>query len=143
MTANSTQGSCAVSANKEKVTCKLGTIGVTVSPIYSPSGPVYTPGAASVTIQVVAPKKAGTITNSASVAGDQKDPNAKNNSAKATTRVVGAKGPAPKPKAATCRGQRVTFLGTRGADMIRGTAGRDVISARAGSDRIMTGGGGI
>jgi uncharacterized repeat protein (TIGR01451 family) len=141
VSANSTQGSCTISSNKRKVTCKLGTIGVTVGPSYSPSGPVYTPGAASITIQVVAPKKAGSITNSASVTGDQKDPKAGNNSASATTRVVKAKAPGPKPKGATCRGQRVTILGTLGADVLRGTAGRDVVSARAGSDRIVTLGG--
>jgi uncharacterized repeat protein (TIGR01451 family) len=135
-----TQRSCTVSANKRKVTCALGTIGVTVGPNYSPSGPVYTPGVASITIQVAAPSKAGTITNSASVGGAQKDPSPKNNSATATTRVVKAKAP-PKPRAATCHGQRVTLLGTIGADVLRGTAGRDVVSARAGNDRIVTLGG--
>ena len=135
-----TQGSCAVSANKRKVTCTLGTIGVTVGPSYTPSGPVYIPGLASITIQVVAPGTAGTITNSASVGGAQKDPKPKNNSATATTRVVKAKAP-PKAKAATCHGQKVTLLGTFGADVLTGTAGRDVVSARAGSDRIVTLGG--
>jgi uncharacterized repeat protein (TIGR01451 family) len=135
-----TQGSCAVSANKRKVTCKLGTIGVTVGPSYTPTGPIYIPGVASITIQVAAPSKAGTITNSASVGGAQKDPNPRNNSATATTRVVKAKAP-PKPRAATCHGQRVTLLGTVGADVLRGTAGRDVVSARAGNDRIVTLGG--
>jgi uncharacterized repeat protein (TIGR01451 family) len=135
-----TQRSCTVSANKRKVTCALGTIGVTVAPNYTPSGPVYIPGVASITIQVTAPSAAGTITNSASVGGAQKDPNTKNNSATATTRVVKAKVP-PKPRAATCHGQRVTLLGTIGADVLRGTAGRDVVSARAGNDRIVTLGG--
>ena len=135
-----TQRSCTVSANKRKVTCALGTIGVTVGPNYTPSGPVYIPGVASIAIQVTAPSKAGTITNSASVGGAQKDPNPKNNSATATTRVVKAKAP-PKPRAATCHGQRVTLLGTIGADVLRGTAGRDVVSARAGNDRIVTLGG--
>jgi uncharacterized repeat protein (TIGR01451 family) len=135
-----TQGSCAAGANKRKVTCALGTIGVTVGPNYTPSGPVYIPGVASIAIQVAAPSKAGTITNSASVVGAQKDPKTKNNSATATTRVVKAKVP-PKPRAATCHGQRVTLLGTIGADFLRGTAGRDVVSARGGNDRIVTMGG--
>jgi uncharacterized repeat protein (TIGR01451 family) len=135
-----TQGNCTAGANKRKVTCALGTIGVTVGPNYTPSGPVYIPGVASITIQVVAPSKAGTITNSASVVGAQKDPRTKNNSATATTRVVKAKVP-PKPRAATCHGQRVTLLGTVGADFLRGTPGRDVVSARGGNDRIVTLGG--
>jgi uncharacterized repeat protein (TIGR01451 family) len=135
-----TQGSCAAGANKQKVTCALGTVGVTVGPNYAPSGPVYIPGVASITIQVVAPSKPGTITNSATVGGAQKDPNPKNNSATAATRVIGAKVP-PKPRAATCHGQTVTLLGTSGADVLRGTAGRDVVSARAGNDRIVTLGG--
>jgi uncharacterized repeat protein (TIGR01451 family) len=140
VSATPTQRSCTVSSNKRRVTCALGTIGVTVGPNYAPSGPVYIPGVASITIQVAAPSKAGTITNSASVGGAQKDPNPKNNSATATTRVVKAKAP-PKPRAATCHGQMVTLLGTIGADVLRGTAGRDVVSARAGNDRIVTLGG--
>jgi uncharacterized repeat protein (TIGR01451 family) len=140
VSATPTQGSCAASANKRKVTCALGSIGVTVGPNYTPSGPVYIPGVASITIQVVAPSAAGTITNSATVGGAQKDPNPKNNTATATTRVIEAKVP-PKPRAATCHGQRVTILGTSGADFLRGTAGRDVVSARAGNDRISTLGG--
>lgn len=126
ISANSTQGSCVVSGKKnpQKVTCALGTFAPNVDPAYNPT-------LITITIRVLAPQKAGTISNTASVTSDLKDPNPKNNSATATTRVIEA--PAP-----TCGGQKATIVGTPGADMLVGSAGNDVILARAGNDRIFS-----
>ena len=136
VSATTTAGSCAVAANKRRVTCALGTVGTVPGPVNSP-GPVYSTSA-SIGIQVLAPKKAGSISNRASVKGVEKDPKSGNNSATATTRVVAAPKAAP---SATCRGQRATVIGTAAADNLFGTAGRDVVVARRGSDRIATFGG--
>lgn len=127
ISADSTQGSCVASGkkNSQKVTCALGTLAPNVDPAYNPT---------PVTIRVLAPQKAGTISNTASVIGDLKDPNLKNNSATATTRVIEA--PAP-----TCGGQRATIVGTPGDDVLAGSAGNDVILARTGNDRIFSFGG--
>jgi uncharacterized repeat protein (TIGR01451 family) len=127
VSAEASQGSCAVSANKKKVTCTLGTIAINVGPNYNPT-PV------TVTIHVLAPKKAGTIKNTASVDSDQKDPKGGNNSASASTRVIEA--PAP-----TCHGKRATLIGTTGPDLLKGTDGNDVVFAWTGEDRIFTFGG--
>jgi uncharacterized repeat protein (TIGR01451 family) len=126
VSADSTQGNCSVSGKRsEKVTCALGTLAINVGAQYNP---------ATVTIRVLAPRKAGGISNTAKVDSDLKDPQAKNNSATATTQVIEA--PAP-----TCGGQVATRVGTSGAEVLTGTAGRDVILARAGNDRIFTFGG--
>jgi Ca2+-binding RTX toxin-like protein len=69
------------------------------------------------------------------VTSDLKDPNSKNNSATATTRVIEAGSP-------TWGGHRATIVGTPGADMLAGSAGNDVIFAGAGNDRIRSLGGG-
>jgi uncharacterized repeat protein (TIGR01451 family) len=124
VSADSTQGSCVAGGkkNSQKVTCALGTLAPNVDPAYNPT---------PVTIRVLAPQKAATISNTASVAGDLKDPNPKNNSATATTQVVEA--PAP-----TCSGRRATIVGTPGDDVLVGSAGNDVILARAGNDRILS-----
>jgi uncharacterized repeat protein (TIGR01451 family) len=127
VSAETTQGSCGVSANKRKVTCSLGTVAV-------PAGPAYNPTTATVTIHVLAPTKAGKITNAASVDRDQKDPRKGNNSDRTTTRVIA-------PAVPTCRGRRATIVGTAGPDVLGGTAGRDVIFAWTGSDAIFSGGG--
>jgi uncharacterized repeat protein (TIGR01451 family) len=132
VSADSSQGSCSASGNK--IICTLGTIG------FGP-GPSYTPTVVTIAVHVVAPKKAGTITNTASVTSDLKDPNSGNNSSSATTRVIKAPAPPKKVKAATCGGQVATQVGTPGADVLTGTPGRDVILARAGNDRIFTFGG--
>jgi uncharacterized repeat protein (TIGR01451 family) len=135
VSAESTHGSCSASGknNGRKVTCTLGTLGINVGPAYDPSV-VYNPSLVSVTIHVLAPQKEGTISNTATVASDLKDPKSKNNSATATTRVIEAKGP-------TCGGHRATIVGTSGADVLAGTAGNDVILARAANDRILSFGG--
>lgn len=116
--ATSTSGQCA--RKGRKVTCELGGVGVpTVS--YG--------GLATVTLTII-PRQVGTITNTASVNGDQKDPVAFNNRAEATTRVVGP--------AATCRGIPATIVGTSGDDTVVGTGGRDVIATFRGNDTILS-----
>lgn len=110
-----TVGQC--SRHARKVTCDIGSV---------PAGVNYglVPG---VTLTVI-PRKAGSITNAASVKGDQKDPAGKNNKASATTRVLGA---------ASCRGVTATIAGTVGDDFLVGTGGVDVIVGFGGSDRIV------
>jgi uncharacterized repeat protein (TIGR01451 family) len=76
---SSTQGTCARSTTRHSprdgtVTCSLGGLANGTS--------------ATVTIVVTATRP-GTLTNTASVTGDQTDPNLANNSATATTIVVG------------------------------------------------------
>ena len=133
VSAESSQGTCSASGNKnsQKVTCALGTIGG--------AGPSYAP--VTIAIHVVAPKKAGTITNTASVTSELKDPKSGNNSSSATTRVIKPPTPPKKVKGATCGGQVATRVGTPGDDVLTGTPRRDVILARAGNDRIFTFGG--
>src|SRR5262249_12989574 len=104
VSAQSTQGSCTVSSNKKRVTCAIGSLDAAgPGPVYNP-GPVYSPTGAGVTINVLAPHKPGTITNSASVNRDQKDPKRGNNTARATTRVMA-------PSTPKCRGHRATIVG--------------------------------
>jgi uncharacterized repeat protein (TIGR01451 family) len=111
-------GPCAVQGGK--VTCGLGTL--------QPVGVNY--GGAQVTATiVVVPRVGGTIRNTASVKGDQKDPDNANNKATASTRVLGAP---------TCRGVAATVSGTGGDDVLLGTPGPDVIVAFAGNDRIVS-----
>jgi uncharacterized repeat protein (TIGR01451 family) len=127
VSAQSSQGSCAPSPTKKKITCTLGTIAINIGPNYNPT-PV------TVTIQVLAPGKPGTISNTASVDRDQKDPKHGNNSARSATRVV--KAPTP-----TCHGHGATLVGTAGPDLLTGTDGSDVVFAWTGADRIFTFGG--
>jgi uncharacterized repeat protein (TIGR01451 family) len=107
-------GQCA--QNGRKVSCKLGQVGVGVN--------YGAPPTVSVT---VIPRQPGTITNSASVKGEQKDPVPANNAASVTTRVLGA---------AICRGVPATITGTPGDDVLVGTTGPDVIVATGGSDTV-------
>lgn len=110
-------GACAV--QNGKVTCAVGAL--------NPVGVNYGGTQAQVTI-VVVPRIAGTIRNTVTVKGDQKDPAKANNKATATTRVLGAAG---------CRGFSATVVGTPGADFLLGTPGPDVIVAFGGSDRVV------
>ncbi|HET7121030.1 MAG TPA: hypothetical protein VFI17_07235 [Solirubrobacterales bacterium] len=103
-----------------KVVCSLGTL--------TPVGVNYGGTQATVTI-VVIPRESGSISNTATVKGTQKDPVGANNKATATTRVLGA---------ATCRGETATVTGTAGDDLLVGTTGPDVIVGLAGSDRIVS-----
>jgi len=123
VSATSTLGSCAQQARK--VTCTLGSM----------PAPTINYGAAPAITIAVTPRQAGTITNTASVKGDQKDKVPANNSASATTRVIGA------ARVATCRGVPATITGTPGNDVLIGTGGRDVIVAKGGADRINSGAG--
>lgn len=118
VSATGPSGACAVQG--AKVTCAIGAL--------IPTGINYGGTPASVTI-VVVPESAGTIRNTATVKGDQQDPNAKNNKATATTRVLGT--PA-------CRGVPATISGTPGDDMLLGTPGPDVIAGLGGNDRIVS-----
>ena len=80
VSANSTRGSCAGSAT---ITCSIGTLSVGTNRILNA-------GAwATVTI-VVTPTQEGTISNTATVAANEPDPNPANNSATQNTAVVAA-----------------------------------------------------
>jgi uncharacterized repeat protein (TIGR01451 family) len=116
VSAIATSGQCA--RKGKKVTCDLGGLGAPTVNYGSPP---------TVTISVI-PRQVGTISNTASVKGGQKDPVASNDKATATTRVVGP--------AATCRGVPATMIGTAGDDTIIGTGGRDVIATFGGNDTI-------
>lgn len=111
-------GNCAVQGGK--VTCAFGTL--------NPVGVNYGGAQASATI-VVVPRATGTIRNTATVKGDQKDPVKGNNTATASTRVIGAP---------TCRGVTATVTGTPGNDVLLGTPGPDVIVALGGADRVFS-----
>lgn len=117
VSATGPSGSCAVQGGK--VTCAFGTL--------KPVGVNYGGTQVTATI-VVVPRATGTIRNTATVKGDQKDPVNANNKAVASTRVIGA---------ATCRGAPATLSGTSGADELLGTPGPDVIVALGGNDRIL------
>jgi uncharacterized repeat protein (TIGR01451 family) len=118
VSATGPSGACAVQGGK--VTCPIGSI--------KPIGINYGGAAATVTI-VVVPRTSGTISNTATVKGNQKDPVSANNKATATTRVL---------TAATCRGVPATVSGTAGDDELIGTPGPDVIVAFGGNDRIVS-----
>lgn len=117
VSASGPSGACA--AQGRKLTCPIGAL--------APIGVNYGGSPARVTI-VVAPRKAGTIRNTATVKGDQKDPAKANNKATARTSVLGA---------LTCRGRTATIGGTPGDDTLLGTPGPDVIAALGGDDRIL------
>ena len=117
VSASASMGKC--TGKGKKVTCALGAIAVATAVDYV--------GSPTITISVI-PRKVGTITNTASVKGHQKDPVASNNKATATTQVIGP--------AATCRGAAVTIMGTAGNDTIVGTGGRDVIAVFGGDDTV-------
>jgi uncharacterized repeat protein (TIGR01451 family) len=110
-----TSGQCG--RKGKKVSCNLGTL---AAPTIAYGGPP------TVTLSVI-PRKVGTISNTASVKGKQKDPVSSNNKATATTSVVGP---------ATCRGIPATITGTTGNDTVIGTDGPDVIAAFGGNDTI-------
>lgn len=120
VSASASAGTCA--QQNRKVTCALGSI---------PFGGVNYNGAATVTLAVI-PRQAGTITNTATVKGSTKDSVASNDSASATTRVLGAP---------TCRGVAATVVGTPGSDVLTGTSGPDVVVAFGGNDSVRTGAG--
>jgi uncharacterized repeat protein (TIGR01451 family) len=116
VSAAATSGQCTHKGGK--VSCDLGGL---AAPTIEYGGPPI------VTISVI-PRKVGTIANTASVKGREKDPIGINNKATATTQVIGP--------GATCRGVPATRVGTAGADTITGTGGPDVIAAFGGNDTI-------
>jgi uncharacterized repeat protein (TIGR01451 family) len=116
VSATATSGQC--TQKGRKVTCDLGGLGAPT---------IDYDGALTITISVI-PRKIGTISNTASVKGDQKDPAKSNNRATATTLVIGP--------AATCHGVPATRVGTAGDDTIAGTGGPDVIVTFGGNDTI-------
>jgi uncharacterized repeat protein (TIGR01451 family) len=111
-------GPCALQGGK--LTCAVGSL--------APLGVNYGGSPAAVTI-VVVPRQAGSITNTARVKGDQKDPAHANDKATATTRVLGAP---------ICRGFAATISGSPGDDVLLGTSSPDVIVALGGNDRILS-----
>jgi uncharacterized repeat protein (TIGR01451 family) len=118
VSAVSSLGPCA--SKGRKVTCELGRLG---APTIDYGGPV------TVTLTVI-PRRLGTIINTASVKGDQKDSQAANNKATATTSVVGPP--------LTCRGIPATIVGTAADNTIVGGGGRDVIAALGGNDTVVS-----
>jgi uncharacterized repeat protein (TIGR01451 family) len=116
VSATASIGQCSLKGRK--VTCLLGAIPAV-------NGMYLT--ARSVTITVI-PRAVGTITNTASVKGGEKDPGKANNKATATTLVTGP--------TRTCRGVPATLVGTRGNDVLVGGGGRDVIVSFGGDDTI-------
>jgi uncharacterized repeat protein (TIGR01451 family) len=117
VSATGPSGTCAVQGGK--VTCPVGSL--------DPTGVNYGGAPVTVTI-VVVPRRTGTIRNTATVKGDQKDPVKANDKATAGTRVLGAP---------TCRGVTATVAGTGGGDELLGTPGPDVIVGLGGDDRIV------
>jgi uncharacterized repeat protein (TIGR01451 family) len=113
VSATPSAGTCDVMG--KKVTCELGTVA---------SG-----GSATVTIEVTT-KKAGQITNTASVASDVEDPQTANNEDSVTTTVT-----APQPTA-TCKKKAPTITGTDAGETLNGTDKKDVILAGGGDDQV-------
>lgn len=118
--ASSTVGSCALQG--QRVVCAIGTL---------EAGAAAKVDSATVTLNVVA-RKSGTVTNTATVSSDQKDPVGGNNSASASVKVVAPAAPA------TCRGVAATIVGTAASETLTGTGGRDVIVARGGNDAVFS-----
>jgi uncharacterized repeat protein (TIGR01451 family) len=123
VSATSTLGQCALQGRK--VTCSIGTL---------ETGPPAKVSTATVTLNVI-PGASGTIANTASVGGNQKDPVSANDRATVTTKVIGKATPV------TCRGVAATIVGTAGNDNLVGSGGRDVIAGLGGSDLISSLGG--
>jgi uncharacterized repeat protein (TIGR01451 family) len=123
VSATAPAGQCA--RKGRKVTCNLGAL---PAPTVNYATVNYG-GPSTVTIAVI-PRKTGTISNTASVKGDQKDPVASNDKATAKTRVFSP--------AASCRGVPATMTGTAGSDTIFGTGAADVIVTFGGNDTIVS-----
>jgi uncharacterized repeat protein (TIGR01451 family) len=124
VSATASVGTCDVKG--KKVSCALGTIDAGDS--------------ATVTIEVT-PKKAGQISNTASVSSETPDPSAANDQDTESTTVT--EGPTCKKKPATIVGTDAseTLPGTDKADVILALGGNDVINSGAGKDLICSGGG--
>jgi uncharacterized repeat protein (TIGR01451 family) len=132
VSASTTQGTCTAKGNK--LTCELGDLTADATDPFDPGS------TATITVRVKAPKKAGTISNTAEVTSDVTDPKPANDSDTAKTTVV-APGGGGGGGTATCRGIEATIVGTPGNDELSGTRGRDVIVSGRGNDAIASGGG--
>jgi hypothetical protein len=133
--ASASQGSC---SGGQQLSCNLGTLAVNAS--------------ATITVTVRA-TQAGTFTNTATVRGDQPEPNLANNTASAQTTVTSQltppaparPAPKPAPKPAVCYAFTVTpkglFVGRQGTIVVRVTLrgkairGARVVVRGAGVDR--------
>jgi uncharacterized repeat protein (TIGR01451 family) len=115
VSATPSQGTC--DRNGRTVTCALGELSA---------------GGNATIETAVRPQKTGTISNTATVASDNPDPNAANNSDTETTEVN--EGP-------KCGGNLATIAGTDGSDVLTGTEGRDVVSTLGGKDEVNSLGG--
>ncbi|HET8813711.1 MAG TPA: hypothetical protein VFM51_01995 [Solirubrobacterales bacterium] len=120
VSATTTAGTCSLQG--QRVVCAIGTL---------ETGAAAKVSSATVTLKVVA-RKAGTVTNTATVSGDQKDPVGSNDSASVSVKVI------QPPAAATCRGVAATIVGTAASETLTGTGGRDVIVARGGNDAVFS-----
>ena len=114
------QGSCDTQGG-QNISCNLGTIASL--------------GTAAITIQVTA-KKPGTVSNTASVASSEPDPQSANNTVTESTTVQEAPKPPGGKPAGTCKTATPTLTGTEGNDTLTGTTGNDVIFALGGDDGI-------
>jgi uncharacterized repeat protein (TIGR01451 family) len=120
---SATGGNCQRSG--DTVTCDLGQVNAATT--------------GTVTI-VVKTRKAGTLSNAASVASPEDNVLA-NNSATATTTVRKPSKPKkPKKRRPSCAAP--TIAGTAGDDVITGTSRGDVIVTFTGNDQVFSGGGG-
>jgi uncharacterized repeat protein (TIGR01451 family) len=113
------QGSCTTQGG-QNISCNLGML--------------VSGGAATVTIQVTA-KKPGTVSNTASVASSEPDPQQANNVVTEPTTVLDANPPGKPPKA-TCKTATPTVTGTEASETLVGTEGNDVIFALGGDDAV-------
>jgi uncharacterized repeat protein (TIGR01451 family) len=114
--ASTTLGTCSGDGTQTRV-CDLGGI--------PPGGDVV------VTI-LVAPKLAGTLTNTPTVSLANPDTNVANNSAQAKTTVKAAKGRCANPITGTAADD--TLTGSPGGDTLKGRSGDDTLAGKGGAD---------
>jgi uncharacterized repeat protein (TIGR01451 family) len=117
VSAAASSGSCA--AKGRRVTCEIGNLAADPTKA----------NAVTVTIQV-RPRRAETITNTATVDSIETDPVAANDQAQASTTVL------TPPPVSSCRGVPATITGTRRVDRLVGTGAPDVIAGLGGDDEI-------
>jgi uncharacterized repeat protein (TIGR01451 family) len=120
---STTAGTCQHTGNT--VTCDLGSI---------------TNGASQTVTVVMKAKKAGQITDTATVQSAD-DLNTTNNTATQTTTVVKAAAKGPKKPKGRPSCAAPTIKGTAGDDVITGTSHGDVIATYTGNDLVFAGGG--